>query len=185
MNDEIASLQQQICELKQQLVNARRSADPEPVKDYTLKTPDGQDVQLSELFGDQNDLLVVHNMGKGCVYCTLWADGFVSMADHLNSRAAFVLCSYDDPAKLKEFASSRSWTYRTVSNAGSEFAREMGFVSGDSPQPGVSAFHKNDDGSIVRTGSAPFGPGDDFCAAWAFFDLLKDGPGDWAPKYSY
>jgi len=185
MNDQVESLQQQILELKKKLNEARQSAADEPVNDYTLKNTDGSDVTLSSLFGERSDLLVVHNMGKGCSYCTLWADGFVGLNEHLNDRAAFVLCSYDEPATVKEFAESRGWPFRCVSNAGSEFASNMGFVKDDKPWPGVSAFHKNDDGSIVRTGRSFFGPGDDFCATWSFLDLLKGGPGEWQPKFSY
>jgi predicted dithiol-disulfide oxidoreductase (DUF899 family) len=47
--------------------------------------------------------------------------------------------------------------------------------------PGVSAFHKRGDGTIIRTGHMPFGPGDDFCAVWPMLDLIKDGKSDWEP----
>ena len=53
------------------------------------------------------------------------------------------------------------------------------------PLPGVSVFRRNEDGSIVRSAHAPFGPGDPFCPVWHFFDLLGNGHGDWAPEYSY
>jgi predicted dithiol-disulfide oxidoreductase (DUF899 family) len=49
----------------------------------------------------------------------------------------------------------------------------------------VSAFHRNDDGTVVRTGKAIFGPGDDFCALWHLLDLLPGGPKGWEPKYKY
>lgn len=51
--------------------------------------------------------------------------------------------------------------------------------------PGVSALRRNADGTIVRTGTRQFGPGDDFCAIFPMFDLLQDGVGDWQPKYHY
>lgn len=185
-SDEIRELQEQIQRLKARLSEARRSAAPEPVDDYQLTTTDGSPVRLSELFEGREDLLVVHNMGKGCVYCTLWADGFTGYARHLRGRCAFVLCSNDDAETARAFAASRGWNFPVVSGAGSSFARDMGFASEDGkPWPGVSAFHRDADGSIVRTGSAPFGPGDDFCPPWPLFDLLKGGAGDWAPRYSY
>ncbi len=186
MNDTITDLMKRIDALKKELTRARRDAGPEPVEDYELARADGSPVRLSELFGDGDDLLLVHNMGKGCSYCTLWADGFTGYAPHLLDRCAFVLCSNDDPATAREFSESRGWNYPVVSGAGSSFARDMGFASPEGkPWPGVSAFRKNADGSIVRTGSAPFGPGDDFCAVWPFLDLLEDGADGWAPKYSY
>jgi hypothetical protein len=42
--------------------------------------------------------------------------------------------------------------------------------------------HAADDGRIVRTGRAAFGPGDDYCAVWPLFDLLEGGVGKWEPK---
>lgn len=185
-SDEIQQLQKQIHELKARLSEARRSAPHEQVEDYELRRVDGAPVRLSELFDGREDLLVVHNMGKGCAYCTLWADGFRGFAPHLQNRCSFVLCSNDDPETAREFADSRGWNYPVVSGAESGFAKDMGFASEDGkPWPGVSAFHKGNDGVIVRTGSAPFGPGDDFCSPWPLFDLLRGGAGDWAPKYSY
>lgn len=185
MNQEIQSLEKQLVRLKNKLAEARQNATPEPVHDYTLKTTEGADVLLSELFGDSKDLLVVHNMGRSCSYCTLWADAFNGVVEHLLNRASFVICSYDKPAELKAFAASRSWTLPVVSNAGSEFAFDMGFVVDDNPWPGVSAFHKDDNGSITRTGKATFHPGDDFCIVWHMFDLLHQGHGAWTPKNDY
>lgn len=182
---EIAALQRQLFELGSKLAEARRNAPHEPVEDYILRDPDGAEVTLASLFGDKGELLVVHNMGESCPYCTLWADGLNGVTDHLNSRAAFVLCSADDPATLKAFAASRGWRFRTVSGAGSAFAKDMGYEVGGKPHPGVSAFQRKGDGTIVRTGTAPFGPGDQFCALWHLFDLLPGGPGDWQPKYQY
>ncbi|MEZ6243627.1 MAG: DUF899 family protein [Phycisphaerales bacterium] len=186
MSDKINELLRRIDELKKELTEARRAAGPEPVQDYQLRRADASPVRLSELFAGKDDLLVVHNMGKGCVYCTLWADGFTGYAPHLLDRASFVLCSNDEPARAREFSESRGWNYPVVSGAGSSFAKDMGFASPEGkPWPGVSAFHKNADGTIVRTGSAPFGPGDDFCAVWPMLDLLEGGADGWQPKYSY
>jgi hypothetical protein len=53
---------------------------------------------------------------------------------------------------------------------------------GGSSLPGVSALRRAVDGSLVPTGRAEFGPGDDFCAVWPLFDLLEGGAGDWAPQ---
>lgn len=185
MNNDISMREKQLIKLRHRLAEARQAATPEPISEYTLKTSEGDEVFLSELFGDQDEMLMIHNMGKSCPYCTLWADGFNGFVDHLESRAAFVLCSWDAPATIKRFAASRGWTFRTVSTEGSSFAQDMGFVIDGKPWPGVSAFHRNENGSIVRTGKAIFGPGDDFCAVWHLFDLLHGGHGDWTPKFDY
>ena len=186
MTDEIRQLTQAVLDAKSRLREAQARATPQPVQDWELRTTDARPVRLSQLFGDKDDLLVVHNMGKGCVYCTLWADGLRGYTEHLSNRAAFVLCSNDDPATTRAFAASRGWTFRCVSGAGSGFAKAMGFMDDDGdPHPGISAFHRNTDGSIVRTNASPFGPGDDFCCVWPMFDLLKDGVNGWEPKYTY
>jgi len=186
MNEEIERLSKEVQEAKERLREAQKRAEPQPVEDWELRTTDGGPVRLSELFGDKDDLLVAHNMGKGCSYCTLWADGFRGFKDHLENRAAFVLCSDDEPATVKEFAASRDWNFRCVSGAGSDFKAAMNMADEKGkPWPGVSAFKKKPDGSIVRTGFAYFGPGDDFCAVWPMFDLFQGEPDDWSPKYSY
>lgn len=184
--DELKALEAEMSALREKLTAARRRAGAMSVQDYTLRTIDGTPVKLSELFGDKRDLIVVHNMGRKCVYCTLWADGFIGFANHLNSRAAFVLCSADEPATARAFAASRKWPFRVVSGHGSSFAHDMGFEpKPDEVWPGVSTFYRAADGTISRIAAAPFGPGDSFCAIWPMFDLLKDGAASWEPKYSY
>ena len=191
---EIAALQAQIMDLKSKLAAARRQRPPEPVGDWTLRTTDGAPVAFRDLFGNKRDLIVIHNMGRRCVYCTLWADGLIGYAAHLADRAALVLTSPDEPAVLREFAASRGWPFRCVSIAGTTFARDLGFtprptegkpVKDTDVYPGVSAFTKRDDGSIVRTGWDNFGPGDDYCAVWPLLELLDGGAKGWEPKYSY
>jgi predicted dithiol-disulfide oxidoreductase (DUF899 family) len=183
IDSEIDAIQKQIQALKEQLTEARRRRPVEPVSDYQLTGSDGIPVNLSSLFGDKDDLLVVHNMGRGCNYCTMWADGLNGDLHHLEDRAAFVVSSPDDPATQTAFATSRGWRFRMVSTTGSTFAHDLGFeqTPGDY-YPGVSAFHRQPDGTIVRTGRDFFGPGDDFCAPWPLFDLLADGAGSWEPK---
>jgi predicted dithiol-disulfide oxidoreductase (DUF899 family) len=189
IEDPIASLESQIAELKKRLAAARKAKGAQEVPDYTLKRPDGSEVRLSELFGERDDLIAIHNMGRSCPYCTLWADGFLGVSKHLMSRAGFVLVSADPPDWLREFAASRAWDFPLASNEGSAFAKDMGFWQEEGeyagPMPGVTAFWRDPQGTIYRIASASFGPGDDFCTAWHFFDLLKDGPGDWSPKYAY
>ena len=181
----IGNLERQIADLKQQLTALRRQAEPETVEDYALTGPDGQSVRLSELFGDKRDLILIHNMGKGCSYCTMWADGFNGVLPHLEDRAAFVLVSPDAPDVQQEFARERGWTFPIYSAHGTRFIEEMGFRDEDGWLPGVSTFRKTDGGGVQRVATTEFGPGDDFCAVWHFFDLLSGGAGGWEPRYSY
>lgn len=182
---EIERLRKEIVALQAKLRRAVSADLPEPVKDYDLRRPDGTSVRLSDLFEGRDELLVVHNMGRRCVYCTLWADGFVGLAGHLANRAAFVLSSPDEPAVLREFPSSRGWPFACVSTAGSTFTRDMGFEVGQGDfWPGVSAFRKTATG-IERTARDFFGPGDAYCGLWHLLELLPRGVNSWEPKYTY
>ncbi len=154
----------------------------EPVDDATFESMDGE-VTLRQLFGRQRDLLFIHNMGKRCAYCTMWADGLNGLLPHLQDRAAVVLASPDDPKTQHAFAESRGWKFRMVSTRKTSFNRDLGYESDDGHVwPGVSALYLKDDGEIVRTGKDHFGPGDVYCAAWHLFGLLREGTNGWQPK---
>jgi predicted dithiol-disulfide oxidoreductase (DUF899 family) len=184
--NEVETLQEQIAGLHEKLVEARRRQAPEPVSDYELKTPEGRPVMLSALFGDKPELILIHNMGRRCPYCTLWADGFNGVAEHLADRASFVLTSPDSPPTLKEFAASRGWRFRTASISGTTFAKDLGYEPEPGKfWPGVSVFRKEPGGRIVRTARDVFGPGDFYCPVWHLFDLLPEGAHGWQPKFTY
>lgn len=186
MDSDIDALTRQIEELKGKLSEVRRERGEEPVENHELLGPGNLPVTLSELFGEKDDLIVIHNMGRGCIYCTLWADGFNGIVPHLEDRAAFVVVSPDEPAVQADFARSRGWTFQMASGSGGDFMREMGFEPSEGDyQPGFSAFTKKTDGSIVRTGRDSFGPGDDYSSPWRLFDSLSGGAGEWEPKYRY
>ena len=185
MNDEIRQISEQIVELKKQLSGARRKQEPEAVGEYSFKTHDDGTVTLSELFGDREDLIVVHNMGSTCQHCTLWADGFTGYLPHLDDRAEFVVISPDPPNVQKPFYDSRGWNFKMVSADGSTFVEDMGYVIDGGFWPGLSAFYKTSDGDVVRTGRDFFGPDDDYCPPFRMFDLLKDGSNGWDPQFRY
>ena len=184
----LQALEREVRTKRAELVQAMRAAGPEPVEDYTFQGPDGP-VALSSLFGDKDDLIVIHNMGSSCPYCTLWADGFNGLRAHLEDRAAFVVTSPDDPATQQAFAQERGWTMRMLSHAGSGFSEAMGFTfeqEGRTWQmPGYSTFHKAADGSLTRVAYDHFGPGDAYNPLWHMFPLLADGVDDWQPRLGY
>jgi predicted dithiol-disulfide oxidoreductase (DUF899 family) len=145
----------------------------------------GEKVMLSELFGSQNELILIHNMGRSCRYCTLWADGFNGFTKHFESRVAFVVTSPDSYEIARKFSLERGWTFRLFSTEETTFKRDMGFADekGD-PFPGVSIF-KKEDGKIIHVTKDFFGPGDDYCSIWHFFDLLPSKSESWEPQYHY
>lgn len=180
---QLAEYRRQIAELRDKMRLAQASIEPEAVHDYEFATADGT-VRLSALFGDKDTLFVIHNMGTGCVNCTLWADGFNGVFDHLRDRAAFVVSSPDAPERQRGFAAERGWKFPMVSTRGTSFADDMGYTHDGGPMPGVSVFKRKGAG-IVRVADSRFNPGDDFCTVWHLFDLIPEGAAGWRPKYRY
>ena len=179
----MTALRTKIAGLRAKMRKLQKTITPEEVTDYTLETAKGP-IRLSQLFGDKEYLFVIHNMGASCRYCTLWADGFNGVLPHLEDRAAFVVSSPDDPQKQARFKAKRRWRMRMVSHRHSSFAADMGYRSDGGYLPGVSVFRKRGR-KIYRVSDTRFGPGDDFCAIWHFFDLIPEGPAGWQPQYKY
>ncbi|MGI9388028.1 MAG: DUF899 family protein, partial [Methyloligellaceae bacterium] len=71
--DQINDYRRQISELRAEMRKLQAGVEPAAVDDYVFSKVDGT-VRLSELFGNKDDLFVIHNMGASCPYCTLWAD---------------------------------------------------------------------------------------------------------------
>jgi len=185
---EIVSLQDEIRQKQSKINDLRKHLPPEEIQNYTFTTIDGDKKDLLDLFGDKDELLVIHNMGKECRYCTMWADGFRGFTEIISDRVPWVLTSPNDHETLKEFASSRNWNFEVLSFAGTPFALDLGFakIKDDKTfyDPGVSALIRKD-GKIYRVGQDGFGPGDLYNPAWHFFDLFPNGVDGWFPKYNY
>jgi predicted dithiol-disulfide oxidoreductase (DUF899 family) len=183
-SEKIRAYRRQIAAIRQEMRAAQAVIEPQEVADYEFKTPEGT-VRLSELFGAHADLMVVHNMGKSCPACTLWADGYNGLHHHVITRTAFVVSSPDTPAVQRTFAEGRGWKFRMVSHVGTTFAADMGYRSDTGTwRPGISVFRLAGE-KILRVSDAQWSPGDDFCTLWHFFDLLPEGAAGWAPKLSY
>jgi predicted dithiol-disulfide oxidoreductase (DUF899 family) len=169
----LAEYRSQIADLREKMRSAQAAAEPEEVADYEFATPHGK-VLLSALFGDKDPLFVIHNMGTGCAHCTMWADGFNGVFEHLRDRAAFVVSSPDSPERQQSFAAGRGWKFPMVSIQGANFAEDMGYRPDGSAMPGVSVF-KRKGGKIVRVADTAFTDGDVFCSVWPLFDLIPEG----------
>jgi predicted dithiol-disulfide oxidoreductase (DUF899 family) len=180
----IEGYRRKIESLHKEMRAVQAAVEPQPVEDYVFTGQDGP-VTLSQLFGDKADLFVIHNMGTGCSYCTMWADGFNGVYEHLADRAAFVVSSPNSPEVQKAFAEDRGWRFPMVSHQGTSFAEDMGYRTPKGWWPGVSAFKRSADGGVARVSNAQLGPGDDFCSVWHFLDMLPEGAAGWSPKFSY
>lgn len=157
----------------------------EEVNNYIFKDWSNKSVKLSSLFENKQDLILIHNMGKQCPMCTMWADGFNGVLPHLEDRTSFVVVSPDSPKIQKAFASSRKWKFKMLSADGTSFIKEMGFGTNEEPCPGVSVFHKAKDNKIFRVAKDKFGPGDNYCIVYHLFDLLPKRSTGWMPKFKY
>lgn len=181
--DRIQELESQIAALTGQLNELRRAAPGAPVPDYTFQTLEG-DVRLSDLFAGRDKLLAIHNMGQGCRYCTLWADGINGFLPHLESAMSVVLLSKDPPEVQRRFAGGRGWRFRLASHQGGDYMREQTACSGHENMPGAVLYELRD-GVTLRKNAVAFGPGDMFCPAWNFLALAGLGESDWTPQFNY
>ena len=180
---EAAKLEMELYEKALKLAALRKAEPLKEVPDYKFKTLSGE-VMLSDLFADKDKLLVIHNMGQGCRYCTLWADGINGILPHLEDAMAVVLASKDAPELQRRMAQNRGWRFRLVSHGGGDYLAEQNVMEGKGNYPGAVIYQKKD-GKIYRSGSAPFGPGDLYSPLWHFLSLAGMSEEDWTPQFQY
>jgi len=186
LQQQIKDLQQVIDSKNNELLELKMQLGGAEVKDYTFYDKEGEPVQFYSLFDDKDELLIIQNMGKGCSYCTLWADGFNGTIDHFSNRINWALVSPDEPADLKQFAESRNWTFEVYSCHNSTFKKDVGFIwENGMVAPGFSVFKKNETGKVIHHAYDWFGPGDNFSPIWHFMNYLPNGKNGWAPKIKY
>jgi len=183
MNEEIQAIEHQIFELTGKLNELRKASTGENVSNYAFETLQGE-TTLFDMFGDKDKLLLIHNMGQACRYCTLWADGFNGFLPHLESAMSVFLVSKDAPDTQQRFARSRHWGFRLASHGGGDYATEQSVMAGEVNMPGAVVYER--DGKDIRRKSAVvFGPGDLYCSVWNLLGLAGIGPSDWTPQYRY
>jgi predicted dithiol-disulfide oxidoreductase (DUF899 family) len=178
---QINQLEEEILNKKIELGKLRRKAPGKEVQDYTFTGPKGEKVNLSELFDKHNQLFIIHNMGKSCPYCTLWADSLTGITPYLESRAGLALISPDKPQIMAEFAKSRGWNFKTYSTDGNTFKEDLGFRDEKHIIPGVSVFKKDSAGNMYHMNSSVFGPGDNYCNVFDYFAMLPERDDSWSP----
>ena len=182
-NTEIPELEKQIFELTAKLNELRKASAGDEVRDYEFSTIDGA-TSLLKMFGNKKQLLLIHNMGQGCRYCTLWADGFNGFLQHLESVMSVVLVSKDPPELQRQFANSRDWRFRLASHGGGKYISEQTVMDGAENTPGAVVYERDGD-KITRKNSCIFGPGDIYCSMWGLLGLAGLGADNWTPQYAY
>jgi len=183
MSCEIQEIEQQIYTLNERLTELRKGTPLKKVQNYTFKTLEGE-TTLLDLFGENDKLLMIHNMGQGCRYCMLWADGFNGFLPHLESAMSVTLVSKDSPQVQRKFANSRGWRFRLASHGGGDYIREQTVTEGEINSPGA-VFYERVGAEIFRKNSSEFGPGDIYCSMWGLLGLAGMGEAEWTPQYNY
>ena len=183
MATEISDLEQEIFELTAKLNELRKASPGTEVRNYSFRTLDG-DATLLELFGNNDRLLAIHNMGQGCRYCTLWADGLNGFIPHLESVMSVVLVSKDTPEVQRNYANSRDWRFRLASHGGGDYIKEQTVMEGADNMPGAVLYERKGN-TIYRKNACVFGPGDLYCSMWGLLSLAGVSDGDWTPQYNY
>ena len=181
--DRIVELERQIGELMAELHALQKENPATPVPSYTFKTMAGE-TTLLDLFGDRERLLAIHNMGQGCRYCTLWADGFNGLLPHLENALAVVLLSKDPPETQRRFANARGWRFQLASHGGGDYIREQSVMDGDDNYPGAVVYQRDGD-TILRKNACVFGPGDIYCSMWTLLGLAGLDEENWTPQFTY
>ena len=180
---EITELERQIFELKTRLWKLRKENKSNEVTNYMFSTMDGEK-SLKELFAGKNKLLLIHNMGQRCRYCTLWADGINGLLTHLESVMSIVLVSKDTPELQRRFANSRGWRIRLASHSGGDYIRDQTVKKDADNMPGAVVYELDGE-TILRKNSCVFGPGDLYCIMWSLLGLAGINEAEWTPQYSY
>jgi predicted dithiol-disulfide oxidoreductase (DUF899 family) len=187
MNSEIQALETQIESLIAKVGKLRQEAIEAPeVPNYSFATLTGT-VDLQSLFAGQDILFAIHNMGQGCRYCTLWADGLNAFLPHLEDKYSVVLLSKDEPEVQQRFAHSRGWRFRMASHGGGPYIAEQNVSApnwNEENMPGMVCYMRQN-GKIIRKGSTAFGPCDLYCGIWHVLALAGISAEDWTPQYSY
>lgn len=176
-------LEIEIMQKSLELAALRASEEGEEVKDYSLQTLHGE-TSLSGLFGGRERLLAIHNMGQGCRYCTLWADGINGLLDHLEDAMAVVLLSKDSPETQRQMALDRGWRFQMASHGGGEYMTEQCAMGEHANIPGAIIYERDGD-KIIARGRTAFGPGDLYSPVWHFLSLAGVDASEWTPQFNY
>ena len=146
-------------------------------KTYTFETPEGRK-SLDELFDGRSQLIVYHFMygpewEAGCPGCSFMADHIDGMLPHLNNHDVTMIAASRAPLeKLAAYKKRMGWTFPWVSSFGSDFNfdyhvsftkeelasgkvmynyRETPSADAHDELPGLSAFFKDEDGTVYHT----------------------------------
>jgi predicted dithiol-disulfide oxidoreductase (DUF899 family) len=169
-------------------------------KDYAFDAVDGRK-SLADLFGDKSQLLVYHFMfgpdaEAGCPSCSFLCDHIDGATWHLPQRDVRLLAVSRAPlARIQAFKKRMGWRFDWVSSFGGDFNSDFGVsfpkedvakdqvsynyaispAFGSEEHPGLSAFYKDEAGSIFHTYSTYARGLDGLVGAYTLLDLAPKG----------
>jgi len=181
--NKIRDIENKIFELMKELQKLQKVNVKSEVKNYVFSTLNGNS-NLLDFFEDKDKLLVIHNMGQGCRYCTLWCDGINSFLPHLESVISVILVSKDSPKEQRRFANDRNWNFKMASHNGKEYMKDQVSDENYDNAPGAVLYQRKNN-KIYRKNDCAFGPGDIYCSIWSFLSLAGISDNDWTPQFSY
>ena len=138
---------------------------------YRFQGPAGE-LSLAQLFAGRSQLLLYHFMfvegwDEGCPGCSFLADHFDGANLHLaHHDVSLVAVSRAPYAEFQAFRQRMGWQFPWYSSAGSGFNADFGvsvgsegprqynyepYAGSESELPGLSAFYRDDDGSVYHT----------------------------------
>jgi predicted dithiol-disulfide oxidoreductase (DUF899 family) len=184
---------------RDQLSAARRALPWVKVeKNYVFDGPAGKEM-LADLFGAKSQLLVYHFMlgpgwVQGCPSCSFLADHFDGAVPHLAQRdVTLVVVSRAPLAEIEAYKKRMGWRFKWVSSYGTDFNRdyhvsfskdevagevEYNYAMGKFPSeeaPGISAFIKEEAGSVFHTYSSYARGLDILLGTYNFLDMAPKG----------
>ena len=186
-------------------VNAERLALPwvKVEKDYTFDTPKGKK-KLADLFDGRSQLVVYHFMlgpgwEAGCPGCSFLVDHVDGALPHLEHHdVTWTAVSRAPLAEIEKYKKRMGWKFPWASSYGSDFNfdyhvsfspeqlasgkveynfAEMPVKDGKGPTelPGMSAFYKDEDGTIYHTYSSYARGGEPWIGTLMILDKAPKG----------
>jgi len=181
---------------RERVAELRRALPTGPVvENYTFDSSDGP-VELQDLFtGPDRTLILYHFMfgkaqSQACPMCSMWADGWNAVADHLGERVDLAMVSAAPVAETTSLAERRGWTnLRWLSGADNSFKVDIGGEDAEGNQWPFISIYRLEDGQarLVTSGGAHI-DGDHWrgldllSPVWHLLDLTPEGRGDWMPS---
>jgi predicted dithiol-disulfide oxidoreductase (DUF899 family) len=187
----------------ERVAEMRRQLPPggEVPEEYMFVGEDGENLSLSELFGEHDTLAIYSYMfgperDAPCPMCTSHMGAFEHKIDDIRQRMAIAFIARSPIERLIEAKHARGWTHLPIySDTNGAFTRA--YVSADdADMPAYNVFTRRD-GSIRHFWSEEISfdmsdPGQDPRGAvemdplWLLFDTVPEGRGgDWHPSLSY